>query len=250
MRRLFLLIAALILLGSYALAEDAVTIESALFSVTLPADLNPDLDEFTRADFPFLSHIHRPVVIQGRTGDYELLITLYDFVSDDRHRIENKEDKPLGLFTLIAQFNGLDGQLSPRKIRLEGDFRDFVAGSIPGKGYHIVTLYNASRGEGYTFELRVKNSAMTPDEADALLLGIAGSLREAGIIYPEDTGMTLTITHNGVNIRSAPGMDSSILTVAPLGATFPYLGENGIWYMVDVNGKVGYVSKALTALEE
>ena len=62
--------------------------------------------------------------------------------------------------------------------------------------------------------------------------------------------MTLTITHNGVNIRSAPGMDSSVLTVAPLGATFPYLGENGIWYMVDVNGKVGYVSKALTALEE
>lgn len=250
MRKLFLLIAALILLNSFALAEETVTVKSALFSVTLPAELNPDLDEFTREDFPFLRHIHRPVVIQGRTEDYELLITLYDFPSDERHRVDNQQDKPLGLFALISQYNGLEGQISPKLTRPQGDFRDFVTGSIPGKGYHLVTLYNSNRGEGYTFELRVKNESLSPADADALLLSIASTLREAGVIYPEETGMILTITHAGVNVHSAPGVNSSTLTVAPQGATFPYLGENGIWYMIDVNGKIGYVSKALTTLGE
>lgn len=250
MRKLFLLIAALVLLGSFALAEETVTIQTALFSVTLPADLYPDLDEFTREDFPFLSHIHRPVVIQGRNADYELLITLYDFPSEERHRIDNKEDKPMGLFALMAEYNGLQGYTSPRLTRMPGDYRDFIVSSIPAKGYHLVTLYNTGRGEGYTFELRVKNAALTDDEAEAALLSIAATLREAGIIYPEDTGMLLRITHAGVNVRSEPNQSSTVLTVAKEGMTFPFLGENGIWYMIDVNGKIGYVSKALTQVQE
>lgn len=250
MRRLFLLISALVLLGGFALAEDAVTIESALFSVTLPADLNPDLDAFTREDFPFLHHVHRPVVIQGSNEDYSLLITLYDFPSDERHRIDNKEDKPMGLFSLMAEYNGLQSHTAPRLTRVPGDYRDFIVASIPEKGYHLATLYNTGRGEGYTFEMRVKNASMTADDAEALLLSIATTLREAGVIYPEDTGMLLRITHAGVNVRTEPNQNSAVLTVAKEGTTFPFLGENGIWYMIDVNGKVGYVSKALTTLEK
>ncbi|MBE5811293.1 MAG: SH3 domain-containing protein [Clostridiales bacterium] len=250
MRKLTIFIAALVLmLGAAALAEESLLMQSSLFSVRLPAGLNPDMDEFSRADFPFLSHILHPVTIQGSNEDYSLLITLYDFPSKERHRVDNKENKPMGLFALIAEYNGLQDQMTPRLTRMDGDFRDFVAGSIPEKGYYLVTLYNPNRGEGYVFELRVKNNALTPADAEALLLSIATTLREAGIIYPEDTGMTLVVTHPGVNIRSAPDQHSSVLIVAKEGQTFPYLGENGIWYMIDVNGKVGYVSKALTMLQ-
>lgn len=251
MRKLLILIAALILmLGTFSLAEESQLMESALFSVKLPAGLNPDMDEFTREDFPFLSHILHPVTIQGGNEDYSLLITLYDFPSKERHRVDNKEDKPMGLFALIAEYNGLVDQMQPRLTRIDGDFRDFVAGSIPEKGYYLVTLYNTNRGEGYTFELRVKNNTLSPADAEALLLSIAATLREVGIVYPENTGMTLVVTHPGVNVRSAPDQHSNVLIVAKEGQTFPYLGENGIWYMVDVDGKVGYVSKALTALQE
>lgn len=250
MRKLTIFIAVLVLmLGTAALAEEAQVMQSSLFSVTLPAGLNPDMDEFTREDFPFLSHILHPVTIQGGNEDYSLLITLYDFPSKERHRVDNKEDKPMGLFTLITEYNGLEGQMTPRLTRMDGDFRDFVAGSIPQKGYYLVTLYNSNRGEGYVFELRVKNSALAPADAEALLLSIAATLRETGIIYPEDTGMTLVVTHPGVNVRSAPDQNSSVLLVAPEGSVFPYLGENGIWYMIDVDGKVGYISQALTKLQ-
>ncbi len=251
MRKLLILITVLILmLGTAALAEESRLMESNLFSVRVPAGLNPDMDEFTREDFPFLSHILHPVTIQGSNEDYALLITLYDFPSEERHRVDNKENRPMGLFSLITEYNGLKDQMTPRLTRMDGDFRDFVVGSIPEKGYYLVTLYNPNRGEGYVFELRVKNNALSPADAEALLLSIAVTLREIDIVYPENTGMTLVVTHPGVNIRSAPDQHSSVLLVAPQGAIYPYLGENGIWYMIDVGGKVGYVSKALTALQE
>lgn len=250
MRKLILLVAALLLLGCTVLAEETVTVQSSLFSVTLPAALNPDLDEFTRANFPFINHIHRPIVIQGDTEEYGVLITLYDFESKARHRIDNQKDKPMALFALISQCIGMDGQLKPRLIRMEDDYRDFVVSSLPEKGYYLATLYNPKRGEGYTFELRVKNGALSAEAAEAQLLSIATTLREAGIVYPENTGMTLRITHPGINVRSGPNVDSKVLTVAQQDQTFPYLGDNGLWYMVDVNGQIGYVSKALSVLQE
>lgn len=249
MRRLTLLLAVLVLwAGSFALAEETQHIETSLFTIDVPAGLNPELDEYTRQAFPFLNHILRPIIIQGGNEHYSLLISLYDFPTDERHRIDAKANRDQGLFDLMCEYNGL--ALKGRTVRAEGDFRDFVLGSVLDKGYFFATYYNQNRGEGYLFELRVKDGSLTADEAEALLLRIAASLREAGVIYPKATGSTLIVTHTGVNVRSAPNAESAVLCVAKQGETFPFLGENGIWYMVDVDGKIGYVSKALTQVEE
>lgn len=248
MRRLIVLILALLLAVPFAAAEETQRIETELFTIDLPASLNPDLDVYARADYSFLSHLLKPIIIQGENEQYGLLISLYDFPSKARHRIDASVNSAHGLFELICGYNG--HSIQGRTTRPEGDFRDFVLGSDPAKGYFLLTLYNPTRGEGYVFEMRVKDGSLTAADAEAQLLSIAVTLREAGVIYPQATGSTLIITHVGVNVRSAPSPESAVLCVAKQGATFPYLGENGIWYMIDVDGKIGYVSKALTQVQE
>ena len=249
MRRIIAIILVLFLAAGFASADEGQRIETALFTLEIPAGLNPDVDEFTKDDFPFLTHICHPVTIQGENDAYSLLITLYDFHADGRHRIENQQNRTQAHFDLISEYSGLTGRLAFRTVRPEGQFRDFVLGSTADGAYHLVTFYNPLRGEGYTFELRVKDGALSADEAQTLLLDIAASLREAGVIYPQITGKTLVVTHSGINVRSRPDADSAVLLVARQGDTFPYLGENGIWYMIDVGGQVGYVSKALTQVQ-
>ena len=247
MRKLVILTLALLLTLPFAAAEDVRHIETPLFTIDLPASLSPDPDVYERADYTCIGHILKPIIIQGENEQYSLLISLYDFPSDERHRIDASVDRPHGLFELLCGYNAYAFQ--GRTIRPEGDFRDFVLGS-DAAGRLLLTLYNESRGEGYVFEMRVKDSSLSIADAEAELLRIAATLREAGVIYPKATGSTLIVTHAGVNIRSAPSQDSAVLCVAKEGATFPFLGENGIWYMVDVEGKVGYVSQALTKVQE
>lgn len=248
MRRLLAVILALMLCSGLCAAEEPQRIETSLFTLELPAGLNPNLDEYSRTDYSFLSHILRPIIIQGENDRYMLLITLYDFPSEARHRIDAQSDRAQGLFTLMCEYNGLNCTGTAR--RAEGDFRDFIIGSDAAQGRCMATWYNQSRGEGLVFELRMKDGALSVSEAEALLLEVAASLREAGVVYPEATGQTLLVTHAGVNVRTEPDAGSTILCVAREGETFPFLGENGIWYMIDVDGQIGYVSKALTQVQE
>lgn len=248
MRKLLIFTLALLLTLSFAAAEDVQHVETPLFTIDLPTSLDPDLDVYARADYSFLTHLLKPIIIQGENEQYSLLISLYDFPSDERHRVDASVNRPHALFELICGYNGYS--LKGRTIRPEGDFRDFVLGSDAAKNCILLTLYNQTRGEGYVFEMRVKDSSISIADAETELLSIAATLQEEGIIYPQATGSTLIVTHVGVNIRSAPSQDSTVLCVAKEGTTFPFLGENGIWYMVDVDGKIGYVSKALTKVLE
>ena len=250
MRRLILLLAVLVLCTDLsAHAEERQLIETSLFSVKIPAGLNPDQDEFMLADYSFLLHILRPITIQGENDAYSLLITLYDFPSKERHKIDSQSNRNQALYDLMCEYSGLTGAMTRRSVRPEGDFRDFYVGSHSRKGYHMTTYYNEKRGEGYLFELHAKDGALSAAEAESILLNIAASLREVGEVYPEYTGKTLIVTHVGINVRSGPDANSSVLMVAKQGDTFPFLGENGIWHMIDVNGKIGYVSKALTQVQ-
>lgn len=250
MRRLFVFILALCLwAGISASAEETQLLETSLFTIEVPAGLDPDLDEYWLKDFPFLKHILTPIIIQGGNDAFRLRISLYDFPREERHLIDSQQNRPQALFDLMCEYKGLTGRISRRGTRVEGDFRDFMVGSAKDKPYSMATLYNQKRGEGYMLELHVKENAMTAEEAEALLLSVASSIREPDGVYPQSTGMTLTVTHTGVNIRSAPDPDSRIIRVAKQGETFPFLGESGIWYMIDADGQIGYVSKALTAVQ-
>lgn len=59
----------------------------------------------------------------------------------------------------------------------------------------------------------------------------------------------VTITGNGVNIRKGATTDAPVLTKGNKGDTFPYLGESGAWYKIDVNGQIGYVSMGLAEIK-
>ncbi|MBR6667337.1 MAG: SH3 domain-containing protein [Clostridia bacterium] len=248
MRKLLVLLLALLLTAALCTAEESQPVEAARFTVELPAGMTPDLDEYSLKDYPFLHHILRPVIIQGENSNCMLLISLYDFPSDARHRIDARVNRDHGLFDLMCEYYGLS--FPGRTVRADGDYRDFVLGGSPEEGRYLLTFYNDDHGDGYIFELWVKDGALTAAEAEATLLQTASSLREAGVIYPRFTGSTLVIIHAGVNVRSAPDPKSAVLCVVKQGDTFPFLGESGIWYMIDVNGKVGYVSMALTEILE
>ena len=248
MRRLLVLLLALLFTAALCTAEETQLMEASRFTVELPAGMNPDLDEYSLKEYPFLHHILRPVIIQGENSSCMLLISLYDFPSDARHRIDARTNRDHGLFELMCEYYGLSFQ--GRTVRADGDYRDFVLGGSPQKGRYLLTFYNVDHGDGYIFELWVKDGALTAAEAEAMLVQTAASLREAGVIYPRATGSTLVIIHAGVNVRRAPDPNSAILCVAKQGDTFAFLGESGIWYMIDVNGKVGYVSRTLTEIQE
>ena len=59
----------------------------------------------------------------------------------------------------------------------------------------------------------------------------------------------VVITNSSANIRSGPGGDYAKITSAVKGDVFPLIGEDGNWYIIDVNGQNGYVSKSLSAIQ-
>lgn len=62
--------------------------------------------------------------------------------------------------------------------------------------------------------------------------------------------MYVIITNSNANIRSGPDGSAPRLGNAVYGEVFPYLGESGNWYMIDVCGQTGYVVKELSALQD
>lgn len=60
----------------------------------------------------------------------------------------------------------------------------------------------------------------------------------------------IVIKNGTANIRSGPGSDHDRITTAKQGDTFPLLGEEGTWYMIEVNGQTAYVSKGLCEIQE
>ena len=59
----------------------------------------------------------------------------------------------------------------------------------------------------------------------------------------------IVITNSSANIRSGPGGDYDKLTTARQGDTFPLIREEGNWYVIDINGQTGYVTKSLSAIQ-
>ncbi len=56
------------------------------------------------------------------------------------------------------------------------------------------------------------------------------------------TGSVVTVTANGVNIRSGAGTKYSKLGQVTSGQTLPYLGVSGSWTQVTYNGQTAYIS--------
>ena len=58
-------------------------------------------------------------------------------------------------------------------------------------------------------------------------------------------GEEITITGNGVNLRSAASTNSDVITTLSKGTTVTKLGEDGDWYKVETSsGQTGYVNSS------
>lgn len=53
---------------------------------------------------------------------------------------------------------------------------------------------------------------------------------------------SVVITVDTARVRSGPGVTSPYLLTAKKGDEFPCLGESGDWYIIDCNGRTGFVS--------
>lgn len=59
----------------------------------------------------------------------------------------------------------------------------------------------------------------------------------------------VVITGESANIRKGATTDAPVITSGRRGDTFPYLGESGNWYKIDVDGQTGYVSMGLSDIK-
>ncbi len=59
----------------------------------------------------------------------------------------------------------------------------------------------------------------------------------------------ITITNSSANIRSGPDASYAKIKTAVKGDTFPLVGEDNGWYVIDVNGRIGYVSQKLCEIQ-
>lgn len=253
MRKLLIFLCLCLMISLPALAEDTQTVRGATFTLELPADWTVDVDEYTHTTHKVINHVLHPTIIFAGNDDYALVVTTYDHPSEIRYRLSGRGDRAQEHFNVIAEHSGLvdiRGVISSRMVKSLHDIRNFVLCRIPNADAHLATYYNPDKGLGFTFRLEWKNSAITPEAADALLLEICSSLREDGYFYPADaTGRNVVITHPTANIRLTPDQNGEKLRTAAQGESYPYYGQTSSWYIINVDGVTGYVSTALSQLQ-
>lgn len=129
-------------------------------------------------------------------------------------------------------------------------------------GLGLLTHYY--REAGFLIVVEGTNKYATGTRAMETAIEIARSFRvdgvseeqmaadaEAARIAAEQAAMQkyVVITNSSANVRSGPGGDYAKVTTAVKGDTFPLIGEEGNWYIIDVNGQTGYVTKGLSAIQ-
>lgn len=126
-----------------------------------------------------------------------------------------------------------------------------------------ILFYAQAYRDNY-FSVLVVSEVLSPEEVKQIGQDIMRSVRidgvteeqmaadaEAARIAAEQAAMQkyVVITNSSANIRSGPGGDYDKVTTARQGDTFPLIGEDGNWYIIDVNGQTGYVTKGLSKIK-
>ena len=83
----------------------------------------------------------------------------------------------------------------------------------------------------------------TGDDPGAATTTPANPTTPSGPVAPNSKG-TIINAENGLNIRSGPGREHSVVASANNGAEITILGEENGWYHINYGGSnTGYVSK-------
>ena len=172
------------------------------------------------------------------------------------------DDQSTALFWALQLFVGLDAKRAKETVKEAKNVyvtSDGNATLINSQNKGFVMVAHAYRGTGFFLGSFVKNNSnISQRELEAITLDIAASFRLEGVTEEEmaaDAAAAaaqkyIVITNGSANIRAKADSKSDKITTAYQGDTFPLLGEEGTWYMIEVNGQTAYVSQGLCKIKE
>ena len=150
-------------------------------------------------------------------------------------------------------------------------FDESVGKTIASSDAGVVGIAFKVPAVGHAYRVEIRASA-SGDTSYSICLGTCGSLLAGGesagaqptatptteTAAPTPTptvaaGCTVTSNAGGsVNVRSGNGTQYIVIGFMPLGQAYPVLGQNtnnGIWYQINLNGAIGWVSAAVTRVD-
>ncbi len=142
--------------------------------------------------------------------------------------------------TNVRQQPGTDAALvttldKDASVSVVGETANWYKVSINGTtGYIRKDLLTAGGSAAQTTTASSSETNASGSSSSSAELNTATSYGSSATLYATD----------GVNIRSNPGTDSSVISSLSTGNSVTVVGETDNWYIVNVNGTTGYVSKA------
>ncbi len=128
------------------------------------------------------------------------------------------------------------------KVTVTGETTGWFKVNIAGNTGYIrkdFLVYENKKPAGQAAETEVNQTAPTAEGVSAAELATATNYGSAATLYASDI----------VNVRSNPGTDSDVIDALSTGDGVSVMGETDNWFIVNINGVTGYVSKALLAAE-
>ena len=197
---------------------------------------------------------------------YSILIETYDWKAvpydlDNTSGDEHVDNYFMGAYLLFEDpQKATDMVLASERLTYENGMEIIVYAT---NGVALVTRYEPDNG--CAILVVQGNSPLTTVQVLEIGLPVAESFRIDGVPEEEMAADTeaaraaaeeaaaqkyIVIKNGTANIRSGPGSDHDRIIAAKQGDTFPLLGEEGTWYMIEVNGQTAYVSKGLCEIQE
>ena len=265
MKKLFAMLLALCLMcgAVSAFAEAAETQEAKIGNVTFQIPAGMEMTRMTNNDRQYESETCSIALVSWEM-DAEMVQYMVDEMKSKGSSFSFQQSAVL--FGEIVGGMGQDTAIQVAVMAVPEDI-GMLNGEPVMSGKEIfkssISFYAQAYRDNY-FSVFVRSEVLSPEEIEQIGKDIMRSVRidgvteeqmaadaEAARIAAEQAAMQkyVVITNSSANIRSGPGGDYDKVTTARQGDTFPLIGEDGNWYIIDVNGRTGYVTKGLSKIK-
>lgn len=139
----------------------------------------------------------------------------------------------------FGEYQGMDAQLYTRFYEEEG-FLIFSTHASP------MTTKNGQFYWTPQATIDIFKSVKLLDAAAAAQGNPADKKVAEAPVAPEKT---VVVTGDSAKIRAEASVSGGLVKTATKGETFPYVDETGDWYVIDVNGRTGYIHKGVSAIK-
>ncbi|MBQ8555864.1 MAG: SH3 domain-containing protein [Clostridia bacterium] len=248
MRKIIVLLMALCLLCAPALAEGTQEVQTPYFTFQIPAELEVTAELEYEEDYAVIAEGDR----------YELLITAGIYTPElvELLKTANDNGEQMNNFIVlhgmyIESAYGLDYfDLQEDDIgMINGD--KVVHGFLRVREGAVVICTQFYRD--YGFMVCVEGVELDNAEGQAIVDAIALSARHTGVTEEEmiaDAQVDyVVVTADSGKIRTEASISGGLIKTAYKGETFVYVDEITDWYIIEVDGRTGYIHKGVSAIE-